>query len=126
MRGQMNSYIRFEKQKWARDSGVGMALIDPGKPWQNGVDESFNGKFWDECLSWNGSGTGLKQGSGLSSGGATTTRSDRIAAWGTEPPGSSCSKVVYPQNPGPFSKNEWSEKTGQVGWTASIRFISAA
>jgi putative transposase len=26
-------------------------LIDPGKPWQNGADESFNGKFRDECLS---------------------------------------------------------------------------
>jgi putative transposase len=23
----------------------------PGKPWQNGTDESFNGKFRDECLS---------------------------------------------------------------------------
>ena len=27
------------------------ALIDPGKPWQNGAAESFNGKFRDECLS---------------------------------------------------------------------------
>jgi hypothetical protein len=26
-------------------------LIEPGKPWQNGVAESFNGKFRDECLS---------------------------------------------------------------------------
>jgi len=26
-------------------------LIEPGKPWQNGVPESFNGKFRDECLS---------------------------------------------------------------------------
>ncbi len=26
------------------------AFIDPGKPWQNGTDESFNGKFRDECL----------------------------------------------------------------------------
>jgi hypothetical protein len=26
-------------------------LNDPGKPWQNGTDESFNGKFCDECLS---------------------------------------------------------------------------
>jgi putative transposase len=26
-------------------------LIDPGKPWQNGTGESFNGKFRDECLS---------------------------------------------------------------------------
>jgi putative transposase len=26
-------------------------LSDPGEPWQNGHDESFNGKFRDECLS---------------------------------------------------------------------------
>ena len=37
--------------QWATDSGLEMALIDPGKPWQNGTDESFNGKFRDECLS---------------------------------------------------------------------------
>ena len=28
-----------------------LRLIEPGKPWQNGVNESFNGKFRDECLS---------------------------------------------------------------------------
>ena len=33
------------------DQGIETALIDPGKPWQNGVGESFNGKFRDECLS---------------------------------------------------------------------------
>ena len=33
---------------WPR--GIDTALIDPGKPWQNGTDESFNGKFRDECL----------------------------------------------------------------------------
>jgi putative transposase len=32
---------------WA---GIETALIDPGKPWQNGTDESFNGKLRDECL----------------------------------------------------------------------------
>ena len=26
-------------------------LIESGKPWQNGTNESFNGKFRDECLS---------------------------------------------------------------------------
>jgi putative transposase len=26
-------------------------LVDPGKPWQNGTRESFNGKCRDECLS---------------------------------------------------------------------------
>ncbi len=33
------------------DHGIETALIDPGKPWQNGVAESFNGTFRDECLS---------------------------------------------------------------------------
>jgi putative transposase len=36
---------------WLIGEGIGTALIDPGKPWQNGVTESFNGKFRDECLS---------------------------------------------------------------------------
>jgi putative transposase len=27
------------------------SFIDPGKPWQNGADESFNGKFRDQHLS---------------------------------------------------------------------------
>ena len=33
-----------------RDEGIESALIEPGKPWQNGTCESFNGKFRDECL----------------------------------------------------------------------------
>ena len=37
--------------QWSVDQGIGSAFIDPGKPWQNGVAESFNGKFRDECLS---------------------------------------------------------------------------
>ena len=36
---------------WIVDQGIDTALIDPGKPWQNGTGESFNGKFRDECLS---------------------------------------------------------------------------
>jgi putative transposase len=32
-------------------SDIDTAVIDPGKPWQNGTNESFNGKFRDECLS---------------------------------------------------------------------------
>jgi putative transposase len=37
--------------KWIVDQGITTALIDPGKPWQNGSTESFNGKFRDEYLS---------------------------------------------------------------------------
>jgi putative transposase len=36
---------------WIIGQGIETALIDPGKPWQNGATESFNGKFRDECLS---------------------------------------------------------------------------
>ena len=37
--------------RWVANQGLEVALIDPGKPWQNGMVESFNGKFRDECLS---------------------------------------------------------------------------
>jgi putative transposase len=37
--------------RWLTESKIATALIDPGKPWQNGSNESFNGKFRDECLS---------------------------------------------------------------------------
>jgi putative transposase len=30
--------------------GIEAVHIAPGKPWQNGTDESFNGKCCDECL----------------------------------------------------------------------------
>lgn len=35
---------------WMKQEGIQTALIAPGKPWQNGTEESFNGKFRDECL----------------------------------------------------------------------------
>ena len=37
--------------EWLSAAKIDTALIDPGKPWQNGDNESFNGKFRDECLS---------------------------------------------------------------------------
>jgi len=37
--------------RWLSSSDIDTALIDPGKPWQNGTNESFNDKFRDECLS---------------------------------------------------------------------------
>ena len=36
--------------QWLNGAGIDTAPIDPGKPWQNGANESFNGKFRDECL----------------------------------------------------------------------------
>jgi putative transposase len=36
---------------WLHSTDIETAFIDPGKPWQNGADESFNGKFRNEHLS---------------------------------------------------------------------------
>jgi putative transposase len=36
--------------RWLLENRIDTALIDPGKPWQNGTNESFNGKLRDECL----------------------------------------------------------------------------
>ena len=37
-------------QTWSTNHGIPSAPIDPGKPWQNGVNERFNGTLRDECL----------------------------------------------------------------------------
>ena len=44
-------FVAWALLKWIADPRIETALIDPGKPWQNGVGESFNRKFRDECLS---------------------------------------------------------------------------
>lgn len=36
---------------WLAENGIKPLFIEPGKPWQNGKGESFNGKLRDECLS---------------------------------------------------------------------------
>jgi putative transposase len=37
--------------RWlTHEARIDTAFIDPGKPWQNGSNESFNGKLRDECL----------------------------------------------------------------------------
>lgn len=37
-------------QSYMQKQGIRSAPIDPGKPWQNGSNESFNGTFRNECL----------------------------------------------------------------------------
>lgn len=43
-------FVSVALLKWVVDQRIESVLIDPGKPWQNGTTESFNGKFRDECL----------------------------------------------------------------------------
>jgi putative transposase len=39
--------------EWAWRRGVELAFITPGKPTENGLCESFNGRLRDECLNAN-------------------------------------------------------------------------
>ncbi len=43
-------FIARAVKSWVARSGIQTAYIEPGKPWQNGTNESFNGKLRDECL----------------------------------------------------------------------------
>lgn len=37
-------------KKWLPRVGVKTLYIEPGSPWENGYNESFNGRLRDECL----------------------------------------------------------------------------
>ena len=43
-------FIAGVLQRWLEQRGIIARFIEPGSPWQNGVNESFNGRFRDECL----------------------------------------------------------------------------
>ena len=44
-------FVSHAIQDWIVENGMNIVLNDPGKPWQNGTNESFNGTSRDECLS---------------------------------------------------------------------------
>jgi len=43
-------FVSLAILKWLTENKVETVHIDPGKPWQNGTNESFNGRLRDECL----------------------------------------------------------------------------
>ena len=43
-------FVARALQEWLAQAGIRIRFIEPGSPWQNGVNESFNGRFRDECL----------------------------------------------------------------------------
>ena len=42
-------FIAGVLQRWLKDRGIVARFVEPGSPWQNGINESFNGRFRDEC-----------------------------------------------------------------------------
>ena len=43
-------FVAKAVQRWLREQGVTTSYIQPGKPWQNGVAESFVNRLRDDCL----------------------------------------------------------------------------
>jgi transposase InsO family protein len=43
-------FIARGLRTWLAESGVGTLYIEPGAPWENGFNESFNSRFRDELL----------------------------------------------------------------------------
>lgn len=43
-------FVAHAIQLWLAECGVQTLYIEPGKPWQNGKEERFNGTVRDECL----------------------------------------------------------------------------
>jgi putative transposase len=43
-------FVATAVQKWLAECGVQTLYIEPGKPWQNGKEERFNGTVRDACL----------------------------------------------------------------------------
>jgi transposase InsO family protein len=43
-------FVARRVQEWIEKRGIGARFIEPGSPWQNGHNESFNAVFRDGCL----------------------------------------------------------------------------
>ncbi len=43
-------FVAKKVQDWIEERDIAVRFIDPGSPWQNGHNESFNGVFRDGCL----------------------------------------------------------------------------
>ena len=43
-------FVARALREWLAESGVGTLYIEPGAPWENGFNESFNSRFRDELL----------------------------------------------------------------------------
>ena len=66
-------FIAIALLRWLQTAEIDTAFIDPAKPWQNGTDESFNGKFRNVYPS-SGFGIGWRPRSGSNTGGDTSTK----------------------------------------------------
>ena len=70
-------FVPTAVMRWLLDANVDAVHIAPGKPWQNGTDESFNGRFRDECLNMEWFRTRQEAAALMEPGGSATTQLGR-------------------------------------------------
>ncbi len=46
----VGEFVARVLQEWLAQAGIRIRFIEPASPWQSGLNESFNGRFRDECL----------------------------------------------------------------------------
>ena len=73
----MRSFLKF--------AGIDALYIEPGSPWQNGIAESFNGRFRDELLNAEISRTSMMPGLSARIGAMDTTTNGHTARSGILP-----------------------------------------
>jgi putative transposase len=75
-------FIAQRVTAWLRAQRVDTHFIDPGSPWQNGHNESFNGVFRDGCLNrWLFSAVHEARRITSNSGQRNTITNDHMALW---------------------------------------------
>ena len=64
--------------RWLQTAQIETAFIEPGKPWPNGADESFNGSSGTSTCRCDGFGIAWTRRSVSKRGAGTTTKSGRV------------------------------------------------
>ena len=106
--------------RWVQTVAIETAFIDPGKPWQNGTDESFNGKFRNECLTLEWFRNRLEAKVGIERWRRHYNEERPHMSLGDQTPAEFKSQIksqsgcLGEAQRAPFSSNDWSEETGQV------------
>jgi len=113
--------------RWLQDAGIETALIDPGKPWQNGADESFNGKFRDEFLTlqWFRNRVDAKVGIERWRRHDNEVRPHSSLGYLT-PLEFKATRAAGPKNPGRSAHPEPAGASARYGWLRSPALVNSA
>jgi putative transposase len=115
--------------RWLAAAQIKTAFIDPGKPWQNGTDESFNGKFRNECLTLEWFRNQLEAQVAIERWRRHYNDERPHMNLGNQTAAeykAQIKKRLFRDKPlrPPFSNDRWSEETGQITTGAAPRGIS--